>query len=84
MLRPESLDPGTIASNLTANLSLHWGTPWRSINEALAALLRSLHSALGLDMARLYPYFGGLRIIAWSTDEDIAGNPLHLLLAVMG
>jgi hypothetical protein len=37
-----------------------------------------------VDLRRLYPYFGGFRIVPWSTDEGLAGNPLQFLLALVG
>jgi hypothetical protein len=44
----------------------------------------AVHAAAGLDLKQLYPYFGGFRIVPWSTDEGLAGNPVHWLLGVVG
>ena len=84
LLRPASLGPATLGSNLLANLSLHLGTPSAAANSALTSALVSLNSALGLDTGRLYPFFGGFRVVPWSTHEDLAGNPIHLLLGLAG
>lgn len=83
-LRPASLGPEAILSNLVANASLHVGTPSETLNEFLRSRISSGHSALGLDLHALYPYFGGFRIVPWSTHEDLAGNPLQFLLGGLG
>ena len=84
MLRPASLDPGALFSNALAHGSLQFGTPWPEVNRALLRGVLTIHSTLGVDLSRLYPYFGGFNIVPWTTREDIAGNPVHVLLAVAG
>ena len=81
LLRPASLSPLVILSNAVTNLSLHFGTPWTGVNEALTRAVAALHRALGLDLQALYPYFGGYRVQGWSTHEDLAGSPFHVVLA---
>jgi len=83
LLRPASLSPRVILSNAVTNLSLHFGTPWAGVNEALTRGVAALHRALGLDLQALYPYFGGFRVQAWSTHEDLAGSPFHVVLAAL-
>ena len=84
LLRPESTAPPAIASNVITNLSLHWGTPWTPINAGLERGVSWLHSSTGVDPEVLYPYFGGFRIVPWSTHEDLAGSPVHILLGLLG
>jgi len=84
LLRPASLGPLVVASNLVTNVSLHVGTPWEGANDRVARVIAGVHDAVGLDLARLYPYFGGFRIVPWSSHEDRAGSPVHLLLAAVG
>jgi hypothetical protein len=82
MLRPASMDLPVLLSNLVAHLSLQLGTPTAAVNGLISGAVASIHSALGVDLAVLYPYFGGFRIFAWSFAEDIAGNPVHTLLGL--
>lgn len=81
LLRPAGMDPASVAGNLLANATVHLGTPWAAFNDALGGAVRAAHAALGLDVAAQYPYFGGYRVDPWSTHENVAGAPLHLLLA---
>ena len=83
MLRPASMQVPAVASNLAAHLSLELGTPWRGVNDVLRHGVVGLTTAMGLDPSGLYPYFGGFRIMAWSTSEDIAGNPVHAVLGLL-
>ncbi|MBM4188340.1 MAG: DUF2029 domain-containing protein [Gemmatimonadetes bacterium] len=82
LLRPASMAPNVVASNLVAQASLHWATPG-SIGERVGRpVLEGANRLLGVDPAEAYPYFGGFRLVPWSTDEDLAGAPLYLLLLV--
>jgi len=83
MLRPASTGPASIVSNVLAHASLQLGTPWASVNQALGQAIASVHSALGVDATELYPYFGGYRIIGWTTSEDIAGNFVAAALGIL-
>jgi 4-amino-4-deoxy-L-arabinose transferase-like glycosyltransferase len=82
MLRPASMEIPSILSNLVAHLSLQLGTPWSGVNALLSRAVGGIHSALGVDLAVLYPYFGGFRIFSWTFSEDIAGNLIHALLGL--
>jgi len=84
ILRPASLDPLVVASNLAANASIHLGTPWTNANSAMDRAVAKAHAAAGLNLKQLYPYFGGFRVMPWSNDEGQAGNPLQFLLAIVG
>jgi hypothetical protein len=52
------------------------------VNEAITRDIVGIHRLLGVDVSVLYPYFGGFRIFGWTTSEDLAGNPVHLLLGM--
>jgi len=84
LLMPESTSPAAVASNLITNLSLHMGTPWIPVNASLERGISWLHAQAGADTEVLYPYFGGFRIIPWSTHEDLAGSPVHIVLGLLG
>lgn len=84
MLRPASLDPRFVATNLLTNLGIHLGTPWPAVNDALTHAAVAIHTTLGLDVAELYPFFGGYRIDIWNTHENVAGDPVQLILAAIG
>lgn len=82
MLRPASMSPASIASNVLAHMSLQLGTPWAGANHMLGQTIAWMHSALGVDLSVLYPYFGGFRIFGWTSSEDIAGNLVHAVLGL--
>ncbi len=84
LLRPESTSPAAVGSNLITNLSLHFGTPWKPVNASLERGITGLHARAGVDTEVLYPYFGGFRIVPWSTHEDLAGSPVHIVLGLLG
>jgi hypothetical protein len=73
-----------IVSNAVTNASLALGSPWEWWNRGLEATITGAHRAVGLDLGALYPYFGGFRIVPWSTHEDLAGNPLHWVMGSIG
>jgi hypothetical protein len=83
-LTNDALSPGILASNVVRNLSLHVGTPSRTVNLALEQAIARGHAWFGLDLedprsTRLYS-LSHFAIFAGSTDPDRTGNPLHLLL----
>lgn len=84
ILRPTSLAPSVIVSNLAANATIHLGTPWAGVNNRMDLAAAAMHAAVGLDLKQLYPYFGGFRVVPWSNDEGQAGNPLQFLLGIVG
>ena len=84
ILRPASLAPLVVVSNLAANASIHLGTPSTRVNAAADRAFAGAHTAAGLDLNQLYPYFGKFRVVPWSNDEGQAGNPLQFLLGIAG
>jgi hypothetical protein len=70
------------ASNVIRNLALHIGTPFERINAVPEKGIYQLHEVLGID-----PNDGGttwrgavFHVPLPSTHEDLAGNPIHLVL----
>jgi hypothetical protein len=55
------------------HLSVHLGMPSERANAAMTRWLRAVHRALGQDPE-------DLRVFGMSRHEDLAGNPLHLVL----
>lgn len=82
MLRPASMEVPSLLSNFVAHLSLQIGTPWAGANTLITQAVAAIHSALGVDLSVLYPYFGGFRIFGWNFLEDLAGNPVHTVLGM--
>lgn len=69
-------------ANLGANLSLHLGGLSASWNNGWEAVLTGTMSRIGIDPSRLFPYFGGFHVPAYSLHESLAGNPLHLAIGL--
>ena len=76
-----------IGSNILRNISLHLGTPSHSINTGIYRSISFIHNATGIDISdprtTLYHSCCPFRIIGFSTHEDRAGNPIHLLIIVL-
>ncbi len=76
---------GVLASNMVRNAALHFGTPSERVNRTLEGGVRVLHGVAGLnanDSASSWME-GPFYIPPYSTHEDSAGNPLHLLLVAV-
>ncbi|NEQ31167.1 MAG: hypothetical protein F6K04_09195 [Leptolyngbya sp. SIO4C5] len=79
----EVMGPRILLSNIIRNLALHLSTPVRSINLIIIRLVEGLHALIGLDASdpRISsPPGQGFDIHSLINHEDLAGNPLHLLL----
>jgi hypothetical protein len=84
LLRLTPMTPGAAIANLLANLSLHLGLPWEWWNLGVTQTLLGLQrSMLRVDPITVFPIFGGFRINPFSTHESVAGNPVHLLAALI-
>ncbi len=72
-------------SNITRNLALHAGTPFDEFNRVIRSGIESLHSSLGIDINDRKTTFGKSLFALQQTSlhEDMAGNPLHLILAMI-
>lgn len=73
-----------VVSNALRNACLHAGTPFPSINAELYDLLFKVHVKLGLELAdprtSIHPVFN---LGKPSTNEVLAGNPLHALIILV-
>jgi hypothetical protein len=80
----EILDWRVVVSNTLRNASLHAGTPYKQVNDALYLALAKLHVKLGLDLTdprtSIHPDF---LILKPSTDETRAGNLLQAILILI-
>lgn len=79
------ITPATIAGNIVRETSIHFGTPVDSVNRRTTSVARKIIHALGVNpddpaLIRPGPVYA---IPAYSLDEYLAGNPLHLLLIVI-
>jgi len=80
----ETREPNQVAGNVLRNLSLHFGTTWPRVNQAIAAGVTRLSRAMAVDpndprTTMNYPPF---RAMPWHTHEEAAPNPLHLFLLI--
>jgi hypothetical protein len=81
----DRITPATTAGNIVRETSIHFGTPVDSVNRGTTAAASKIIHALGVDpddpaLIRPGPVYA---IPAYSLDEYLAGNPLHLLLIVI-
>lgn len=70
------------SSNVIRNIGLHIGTPFGQVNAVLESGIYGLHSIVGIDPndPRTTWRGTGFHVARASTHEDLAGNPLHLVL----
>jgi hypothetical protein len=71
-----------VTSNLIRNVGLHLGTPIGRVNAGLENAIVWLHQRIGISPNDTRTTWPGTQfhIRRLSTHEDIAGNPIHLLL----
>ena len=65
-----------MASNLVKNIALNLATPSTSINNTIVGFIRSTFQAFDPDVVNFQLYW------RWN-HEDIAGNPIHLLMVII-
>jgi len=74
-----------IASNVMRNAAMHMGTPWDSVNDQLTRLIRGIHFKMGLNLNDPRTTSQGeFRVLPWIADENIAPNPVHFYLILLG
>ena len=75
----QDVAPRALLAGVPKNLALHFGTAAPRLNEAV---LRACRRALGgqLDNPRTTWPGAKFGVVAYSRHEDLAGNPLHVLL----
>ncbi|MBI3977567.1 MAG: glycosyltransferase family 39 protein [Chloroflexi bacterium] len=81
----ESLSMRAFASTLARNIAIQLRTPLPEVNRLTEQAVLALHVALGADASDPRTTWVGtaFQVSAASTHEDDAGNPLHLLLALL-
>jgi hypothetical protein len=80
-----SFSASAIAANTLRDISGQINTPLAGVNHAIQAGLVSLFGIMRLDIndpGTTYPYTNGFTVRKPSADEDLAGNPIHLLLGI--
>lgn len=84
------ISPRVVLSNLLRNTAMHLMIAPNRLNDTLGfqqkvqAVIEALHQPLGLSPSDSRTTFGTqtFAVPIWNTNEDLAGNPLHLLLFV--
>jgi hypothetical protein len=78
----EAFTASLFFSTAVRNVALHLGTPIHGIDVQTEAAIRRLHAWLGVGVQDPRSTWPGtrFRVPPFSTNEDRAGNPLHLLL----
>jgi hypothetical protein len=76
--------PAALFSNVIRNVSLHLGSQVPALDAAVERAVLALHAAVGMDPQDPRTTWEGTRyaVVARHLNEDYAGNPLHLLLAM--
>jgi len=73
--------PTQVTGNVLRNLALHFGTPWRRVNEEIASSVARFSRAIGVDPDdRRTTWNYHFLAMPWNTHEESAPNPLHVLL----
>jgi len=78
----EALSVGTTISNIVRNLANEFATPFESWNQILLNAVTRVHEWIGLDVSYPPITFRPFHVSSQATFEDIAGNPLHMLLVL--
>jgi hypothetical protein len=77
--------PNQVIGNVLRNLSLHLGTPSASVNAAVAGGVAAASRALGANPDDPRTTWNTRYVAApWTTHEESAPNPLHLLIVLAG
>ncbi|MDC0834852.1 glycosyltransferase family 39 protein [Geitlerinema sp. CS-897] len=75
-----------LLSNVSRNLALHLSTPVRKINLILIGVVEQFHNLIGADVSdpnTTFPPGQQFDIHSRVNHEDLAGNPLHLILGFL-
>jgi hypothetical protein len=80
----ETFSPAPVTSNIIRNISLHLGTSIEQPNPGLDKFLYALHDVIGISANDPRTTWGGtvFRSGGITFDEDIAGNPVHLIFII--
>lgn len=79
--------PKALLSSLSKHLGTHVNTPWPKFNAALSEAWKSWHRLIGFEANDRRTTFGPdwvkFRISRTSYHDEVAGNPVHLVLALV-
>ena len=81
----ESFSLSILTSNVVRNAALHAGTPSPGVNAAIERLVTRWHAWLGIDVSdprTTWGEAGRFFVPRAPASEDLAGNPVHLLVIV--
>ena len=77
----QSKAPNQVFGNALRNLAVHFGTPVPAVNDAVKNAAAGLSRLVGADPNdRRTTWHPPFLTYGWTTHEEAAGNPLHLLL----
>lgn len=80
----ESFGVRTLVSNVLRNAAIHLALPVESFNENVERAILLLHKFLKMDVDDPDTTWSGTRFrIRYSANEDLAGNPFHMVLIVV-
>lgn len=80
-----AMSPALLVSNVVRNVGLHAALPWAGARAAIDRAVQGVHDALGvslIDARTTYPSGRAFRAPAPSRHEDVAPNPLQLVLTL--
>ena len=69
-------------SNIVRNLALHFSTPVKSVNRQIEKGLATFHDFIGFDISDRRTSFSAFLVPTLAFNEDVSGNPIHLLLII--
>ena len=70
-----------LLSNISLNLALHAATPFPAVNVAVISVIEWFHKIIGVNINYFLKEIDAFMILR--PHEDIAGNPVHLILIVL-
>ncbi len=75
--------PGGMASNIVRNISLHFGTPFQSVNTVVESAINSIDATLGVLPNDQRTTFPGetFHFLGNQSAEQTAGSPVQVLIA---
>lgn len=79
----ELINAKVILSNTIRHASLHVGTIWPEVNDWIYQQIVKVHVKTGIDINDPRTTFTEFRILSPTTNENLAGNPIHALIILV-
>ena len=74
----------TLVSNVLRNIAIHLAFPFEGVNDDIERAVLFLHAILKMDANYPGTTWTGTKFrVKYSTNEDLAGNPFHLILIIV-